>query len=71
MITLCIALHLYAGPVMWGVPKYQAGETCSRVTRAAATKATTACAELGAERCEWFQTNRTTITIERKRSITP
>jgi hypothetical protein len=71
MITLCIALHLYAGPVQWGTPVYQAGETCNAVTRATAKRATDACAAQGAERCEWFQTNRTTITIERKQSIAP
>lgn len=65
MITLCIALHLYAGPIEPSTPVTVLAESCEQVKLAKAERAIKACAKQGAERCEVL-TQPGRVLIERK-----
>lgn len=70
MITLCIALHLYAGPIQTGTPVTVLANECKAVKVASARKAIATCAKQGAERCEVIIAKDRSIILENKLSTT-
>jgi hypothetical protein len=70
MITLCIALHLYSGPIAVGTPVTVASESCRRTAVKAASKAIATCARQGALACEvLIAPDRSRVTLENKISV--
>lgn len=67
MLTLCIALHLYHGPVdSPGVHVDVLREDCFLVTRNDVRNAVKACARLGTMRCEAVANGPGELIIENK-----
>lgn len=65
MITICLALVLYHGPIEPLTPTTVLSEVCERVEDPWTVLDT--CEAMGAQRCEWLVTGRT-LTVELKGS---
>lgn len=66
-ILLCLAVHLYAGPIAEGTPVTELAAECKAATLDRVRKQIAKCAAEGAERCEVIVSpSKDRITIERK-----
>ncbi len=66
MITLCLAMTLYLGPVDERTPAVDLGHSCHKVTAGTAKTAQAACTSQGAERCEVIVDPKGRVTLETK-----
>lgn len=70
MLTLCIALHLYAGSIDSHASVTELSNECKSVKVDAARKAIAKCAKQGAEKCEVIiSKDKKVITLEHKIAV--
>lgn len=66
-ILLCIAVHLYSGPIDSGTPVTEMAQSCKQVSVTAARKSIAKCSAEGAMSCEAIVSkDRSRITLEYK-----
>ena len=70
-LILCIALHLYHGPVAPETQVTVLAEECKAVSLEAARRAIAKCAKQSAERCEVLGPKDGRILIENKVQVSP
>ena len=72
MLTLCVALFLYNGPIEHGTPVTEIAMSCKDVKIAAARAPIAKCAKQGAEKCEVIlSADKKRVTLENKVQATP
>jgi hypothetical protein len=66
-LLLCVALHLYSGPIEAGTAVTEASLTCKATSVATARKAIAKCAKQGADLCEvLLSPDHKRVTLEHK-----